>query len=292
MVFPELGIFAVVNHSSVVQISSDGLTWITYSCPQGNWNSIVWSPEDSLFIACGSGGLNFMRSNDGKTWISEASKMPIKPSYCLSGSHISTQPSPTSICYGEGFDKKYVAVTGTNTYFYSEDGISWTSSSSSENLNGSFICCSPELGLYCAVGNQIPYCSIFDGTNWVSSSISEPLNAVCWVSDMKLFVAVGLDSIFISSDGITWTEQKSPNYSYWTNVCYSPELHVIVIVTGSTINCKIGYSFNAIDWFVTDPPEQNNWRGLCWSRELGIFISTSIDGEHKAMTSKYVKRCF
>jgi hypothetical protein len=294
---PEIETFVVVNHSSVIQISSDGLTWTTFSCPQGNWCSVCWSSEDSLFIACNSGGgANFMSSPNGKNWTTFTEQVNARTGYFLSGSRILTQSdrpssgiSPTSVCYGASLDKKYVAVTGSHTYFYSEDGISWTSNIS-ENLAGTFICFAPELGIFCTV--QGNHSSIFDGIDWILSPVLDlSLNSVCWASDLRIFVAVGSNTICTSSNGLKWEEQESPDGSYLSNVCYSPELHLIVAVTGSTINNKIVYSYNGKNWKVTDPPESNTFSGICWSRELGIFIVTSIDGEHKAMISKYVKKC-
>jgi len=289
----ELGIMVVVNHSSIVQISSNGLSWVTTSCPNGNWSSVCWSPETSLFLACGSGG--FMHSSDGRTWTIFSESTHVRTGYYLSGSRLLAQSdrpvglAPTSVCYGAGLDKKYIAVTGTTTFFSSEDGLSWTSSIS-DVPTGSFVCFAQELGIYCSVGNSS---SIFDGEVWKSSSTFEtPLNSVVWIPDILLFVAVGIGSILTSPDGLNWTEQKCPCDSFWSNVCYSPELHLIVAITGSTVNNRIAYSYNSNDWFVTIPPENNTWRGLCWARELGIFVSTSIDGDHKAMVSKYVRRCF
>ena len=102
---------------------------------------------------------------------------------------------PSSLSYCAGLHKAYIAVTGTHTFFYSEDGISWTSNSSDE-LAGTFVCSAPELEIYCAVGSSPPYSSIFDGENWTASSLSSSLSSVCWIPDLKIFVAVGLNSIF------------------------------------------------------------------------------------------------
>jgi hypothetical protein len=117
------------------------------------------------------------------------------------------------------------------------------------------VCWSAELGLFVAVGGGsdvlvrqkiLMYSS--DGINWSAGSFSTPTTflysqpSVCWSPQLSLFVGVsnrlstsvstGENRVFLSSNGITWTEPYNANIvSYCSNyICWSPSLGRLVAV--------------------------------------------------------------
>ena len=90
---PELGIFAAASSSNAsfkAMYSSNGISWTqTFSADESSnngpqWDSMVWCPEISNFVACANGsfyGINndpvLMTSNNGTSWGGTGSGSPL-----------------------------------------------------------------------------------------------------------------------------------------------------------------------------------------------------------------------
>ena len=145
-----------------------------------------------------------------------------------------------------------------------------------------------------SIGKNLRTGSVFDDTGtdsvyatWVTKTVSPTSltwNAMCWSSELNLFVAVSgngtTNSVITSPDGNTWTSQVTPGSSY-NYVCWSPELKMFCAVGSNTIMT----SFDGITWYSQTVPEANAWSGVCWSPQLGKFCAVATTGTNRVMTS-------
>jgi hypothetical protein len=119
-------------------------------------------------------------------------------------------------------------------------------------------------------------------TTWTARLVSQStIHSVCWSPQCALFVAVGLNVIITSPDGISWTSRTVPQANDWLNVCWSPELRLFVAVSNGAL--RVMTSTNGIDWDGKTAIAAD-WWGICWSPELGKFVAVAESGSD-VMTS-------
>jgi len=146
------------------------------------------------------------------------------------------------------------------------------------------VCWSPELGIFCIVGNEIIFTSP-DGAIWTKQSppthtgSSNTWEKVCWSPSLGLFCAVassGTQHVMTSPDGVSWTLHNIQSTSFY-DVCWSPELGLFCAV-GTNYICT---SPDGINWTTQTAPSEH-WLSVIWSPELNLFcacnISTSVGG--------------
>jgi hypothetical protein len=235
---PELSLFVAQGWWGSTYTSSDGVTWTSVASPPGvteaSRHSVIWAPELSLFVSVGDGGA-ISYSSDGITWTAASGSAYGQvlfdvawngSMFCAVGGKV-PQGSWDMTNIGE---KKFKTST---------DGVNWTPGNDNletavgakETLMTS-IAWSPELSIFCTVGEGGECATSPDGTTWTNqpslasawgNDVSPPFTGgqtppvsynsggqVIWNSDANHFIAVGRDGLCAtSSDGVTWTNQPS-----------------------------------------------------------------------------------
>jgi hypothetical protein len=150
-----------------------------------------------------------------------------------------------SVTYADG---KFVAVAGSggsNKVMYSEDGINWTATPSSNDSN-----------------------------NWQSVTYGN-----------GKFVAVassGTNRVMYSEDGINWTGVPSVNESLpWKGVTYGDGIFLAV---SSGIGNRIMYSTDAINWNDAMPfDDRSDWCAVTYGNGKFVAVSSSANSGSSIM---------
>lgn len=238
--------------------------WVTSSTsdalPAGHaFNDIVWSCEKGLFVTTSRSGA-VATSLDGITWTSRT------PTDTRDWNALAFSPRLNLFCaaaYG---------VSTTGNIMTSSDGITWTSSST-PILNNVDMCWSPDLNLFCAVGDNSIATST-DGTTWTSRvAFGTNYSSVCWSSELNIFIALSSNNTTgsYSSNGTTWTTLNSATPC--TTVCWSPELGLLV--GGGTD--LMTTSVNGTSWLTRTAPS-GTFYNMVWAKEPGYFVTQNTGG--------------
>ena len=122
------------------------------------------------------------------------------------------------------------------------------------------ICWSPELAIFCVVGNTSKVMTSPDGINWNLHTIPViyDWHNVCWFPELGIFCAVVTtemggntgNRIMTSSDEITWTLRYLGilSASFFV-ICWSPELSIFFIVSSGS-SLQTSFSYDGINWIV------------------------------------------
>jgi len=89
-------------------------------------------------------------------------------------------------------------------------------------------CYSSPLGLHVAAFSNNTLAYSYNGYFWIPSVSYSAVTYVNWFGDIGLFIGVGGNNIFYSSDGINWTSKKIANISLYC-VEWSKELNLFVV---------------------------------------------------------------
>ena len=295
-------------------------TWTTRaSAIDGEWASVCWSPELSLFCAVGESAV--MISYDGVNWITGNGPAIFYPwsSVCWSpelglfcavitnfSDDVMTSPDGTnwtvvntgfgnitrwySVCWSPELGL-FCAVGFADIGYImtSSDGANWTLQyiGNEEDVLLS-ICWSPELSIFCVVGNNAMTSP--DGVNWtLHTTFPEIFGiSVCWSPELSLFCAVSDpgDRVMTSPNGVNWTSRTSASDTNWWSVCWSPELSIFCAVSSSGTGNRVMTSPDGVNWTSRTSASDNSWRSVCWSPELSIFCAVSSNGSgNRVMTS-------
>jgi hypothetical protein len=165
--------------------------------------------------------------------------------------------------------------------FDNGSGIAWES-----------IAYSPELGLWVALGQgaaqpQHLIATSPDGITWTqrTSSAAGTWNAVIWVADLNLFVAVGSGGLVQTSpDGITWTARTASQANDWRALAYSHSLGLIVAVASNGTN-RVMTSPDGINWTNRTAANAGFWVGVAWSPSLAKFCAIANSAGTQIMHS-------
>jgi hypothetical protein len=243
-------------------------TWTQRTSPvNNNWFSVCWSPELSLFVACGSGSTNkIITSSNGTNWTTQVTPNINGVNY-------------EGICWSPKL-KLFVAVGygGSDSFkiITSPDGINWTAQSIGINIWLWEVCWSSELSLFVATGASYVFTSP-DGINWSAIQINGNWLGVCWSPELSLFVAVsnsGSTRVITSHDAINWTYRPNSIANDWQSVCWSIELGLFVAVSTTGTN-RVMTSTDGINWISRNASTNKIWRSVVWSAELGIFCAVA-----------------
>lgn len=249
---------------------SNNHTWTTRtSTADVAWRSVTYSRDLALWCAVGGSG-NIMTSPDGFTWTARTAPHSV---------------AFTSVAWSHKL-RLFVAVANTGTaqqrVASSPDGITWTARSSSAR-NWSAVVWSPENSLFAAVAYESSTGSAMtspDGVTWTSrTTLTGTLwTALVWVSDLGLFVALGVDTflspyVMTSPDGVTWTRTALSGSDSFTALAWSPELGLLAAVNDAG---GIKTSTDGLTWTTRTSPTASALRGICWNGVNFVAVGSGV----------------
>lgn len=193
--------------------STDGFTWSAPSSgPSGRVRDVIYSPEDSLFVAVSdtSASPRIASSSDATSWTFSSAPGLTTPNFVSLARNNKT-----------GAAIRYVyASTGTLYYATSWGG---TLNSVTTGIAGTLasVAYSPTLDLFVAVfasgtttvgALQRRVVTSTDAINWtIRDSPIAAYRSVTWSSTLGLFIAVGdSGACMVSSNGTSWTAVNVP----------------------------------------------------------------------------------
>ena len=247
--------------STIVATSSDGLTWTQHTLPFAAWESIAWNGSVFCAVSSNDDGRISATSTDGITWTQTT--MPV---YC----------TLSSIAW----NGSVFCTVGKNTVdaFISSDGITWTQSTLPNAAEWSLITSNGQSFVVVANNNSIVAVSS-DGITWSLSTlpISSNWGSLVWNDQDRVFCLFDHnDRKYISSNGITWSEQNGL-------------INGTVLQWNGQLFCTIKSSTSAtspdgIVWTLGNLPVSNTWTSMAWDGSSfcavsnGIIAVTSSDG--------------
>ena len=239
----ELGIFVAVRNVAGISVmySTNGTTWITSTSPAvaNNWNAICWSPQLMQFcvVANTASTTSVMTSNTGTQWVTSTTPSMPLIDVCWSGTATANSTSNVG-CYCA-----ISTIQATSSIMTSFDGLVWTTRASATTaFTNEAVTWSPELSLFCIVGNTATGSSqaiqtSSDGNTWTTrtpSTIGTWL-AVAWSPQLSLFCAAGTN-IMTSPDGLIWTSRAGPSKTV-DRLTWAPSLNIFLgVCTSATAN--------------------------------------------------------
>ena len=179
-----------------------------------------------------------------------------------------------SICYGNG---KYVAISDSNTFAYSTNGINWTETGNglSDRYwisicygNGKFVVVSNDSNIFAYSTN---------GINWIETTnglTNQFWSSICYGNGKYVAVAYSSgNAVAYSSDGINWTETSNGiGDREWVSVCYGNGKYVAVASNSNTF----AYSTDGINWTeTTNGINSRYWWSICYGKDKYVAVSRS-----------------
>ena len=82
----------------------------------------------------------------------------------------------------------------------------------------------------------------------------------------------------IKKNQITWTSNTTTYSNNLTNICWSDELGLGVIIASTGSGNRVLTSTNGINWVERTCPNMN-WKSICWSPELSLFVAVANGGD-------------
>ncbi len=215
--------FCAVGYSAKCATSPDGVNWTPqnnlYSLLGNNWqmNSIVWSPELSMFCAIAayqyfsgeSPDSRCFTSPDGVTWSEQVSFRTLFGDIDMN----SVTWSGTQFC----------AVGWKGRCGTSSDGVTWTNQPNLKIALEQQYATALQMksiawdgSQFCVVGESSGCATSPDGVTWTThielafkTNLTQ-LNSIVWSPELSMFCTVGARGMCATSpDGVTWTKQDS-----------------------------------------------------------------------------------
>ena len=148
---------------------------------------------------------------------------------------------------------------------------------------------SPELGIFCAVGNTGTTAMISsDGIIWTSVTVpNRSWKSITWSSELSRFCAIATsggttDRCMVSSTGLSgsWTIQDVADSSIqWGSITWSPQLSLFCIVSvQSSLFFETSPTGLTGSWETRSVPNTNLYNSVTWSPDLQIFCAVSYSG--------------
>lgn len=228
------GRYVFVGENGNIAATRDFSSWEKATSGTSALKAVTYG--ENRFVAVGENG-SISYSTDGKSW-----------------KQVSTgTQSWTDIAYGNGI---FVAVgnSGTRSWAlgWSEDGVSWTSKSSSSYKN---ICKSVTFGdgKFVGVGDRASYSGTSgystDGKNWTLNNYAGSVLHYCVTYGDGEFVALGRNESILSPDGISWDMDNFPMLSEPHGITFSDGIYAATGNKTSTESGFIVYSSDGSKWF-------------------------------------------
>jgi len=118
-----------------------------------------------------------------------------------------------------------------------------------------------------------------NGTDWILQD-TDSLLLLSIVYGNGLFVAVGVNAVTTSDDGITWVNRAPAESNTWSSVVYGNGVFVAVSRNGTN---RVMTSIDGITWVSRSASENNSWQGVVFAD--GLFVAVASDGTNRVMTS-------
>lgn len=281
------GVYCAVSStdaSTVVMVSSNGVTWTAVDTTVDNINSSSWASVTygntteygPTFVAVASNGsvrvaTSSNITNDlGKDWRAS----PVQPA----------SASYNSVAYG----REVFVMVGNNSVAYSNSGgTTWIQSSpAAANIWRSVAFGTLQNGtdVFVAVSsngtNNRVMRSIDYGKTWTIQSSAANQAWVSIAYGMDMFVAVSTNGfpnqVMTSPDGIAWTLRTTPNVTAeWSSVTYSTAsggLWVALARSGTSSRCMT--SVNGIVW-TARTVFNNAWSSITYNPVNNLLVAVS-----------------
>lgn len=221
---PSLRIAVGVTYNRV-DTSVNCQDWISRTPAAANtWTCVEWSPELGIFCAVASSGTanRVMTSPDGITWTARTSAADNAWSGLAWAARLGLFVA--------------VSTSGTNRVMTSPDGITWTAQTCPSQAWYSVAWSESLNTLVATASDRVMYSQ--DGVNWTQCS-GTPINGygynVIWAEKINKFVVAtysngaGNSSVFVSSDGISWSGTAFIGNRFWYAAAWSPELNRLIV---------------------------------------------------------------
>ncbi len=176
-----------------------------------------------------------------------------------------------------------VVVGDTGTMLSSRDGVTWTIRALPDGGTANMACVIWTGSLWVAVGNVVAGTSIFiseNGITWTQSAMIAGTDLRCLVWTGSIFVIAGIGGIVLTSpDAVTWTAQTSGTTDRFFAAATSGTL---IVLTG--LNGRIITSPDGVTWTSQTSGTANIIRGATWGASQFVvtgdlgLILTSPDG--------------
>lgn len=235
----------------ITSLASNGSVFVAIEVPENN------NLESGAILS----------STDGITWTarSEGSAFNLR-----------------SVIWAHGL---FVTVGDSGTILTSPDGITWTARSSGTTARLSGVIWGSNKYLAYGIGQQNIALSSPDGKSWTIATLNFsypdysyiPNEAIAWGNSK--FVTIGNDSIYTSTDGLTWTS------SYQNSLNVGGSIYSIIWADSQFIAAanNLLTSPDGITWKNRGELNSNISNGLTWGNGKFIVAAagnnlTSIDG--------------
>jgi len=261
------GVWIMVGPVGRVSMSYDGELWIP-----------IDTGETTDFFSVRFHGSLFIATTTNSVWIS-IDGIAWEEQTLGSASDYYTSAYKPSI-------NRYIIAGKDALEMYSDDGVTWVSGgdtqfSASEHIYGS--CYGNET--FVVVGSAGKISTGITGVNWIArtSGITSDIQAVRWIEELSLFVALGKGKgILTSPDAVTWTIRNNVVLSgaqQWHSICWSPELSLFcAVATDGVVGVQVMTSPDGKAWTSRTSASAQQWHSICWSPELSLFCAVAIDG--------------
>ena len=247
-------------------------TWNSREYVSPSMKGIAWSSKLHLFVTIGNDSPYISTSTDGIKW--SARDVPEIRSY-------------SNIIWVSELEI-FVGIS-SNLIIISENGISWNSYGINEGLWKS-ITYSPELNLFCIVGNKGNIAISKDAIKWKKINYSELNNfeSITWSSTLKMFAAVCTNNthrVVISYNGTDWIGIKTGHQNNFKSIIWSPELHMFVAVSNNG-TCRVITSNNGTRWKGIKNLSKGSWEDIHWCSDIHSFIAVGNKPGNEIITSQ------
>jgi len=165
----------------------------------------------------------------------------------------------------------------------SSNGISWQIHTLPSSTNRSWQSIAYGNGIFIAVGDNLANGTniIFissDGINWTQQAmpVSSRWMAVAYGNGTFVAIAEGTGIAAASSDGITWNQSTLPNNSQWFSITYGRGMFV---AASWTINNSdiIATSADGITWNTDTLPAKSYWRHIAYGADTFVIVPSAGD---------------
>lgn len=272
---------STIYHVFLTKLNADAIDWTSQtSASDRDWNGVCWADSLALFIKVASSGTGerVATSPDGLTWTprTSAADSPWK----------SVAWSPTLT-----LAVAVMAGAAGNQVMSSPDGLAWTLRATPGTVDRQLylVIWSTEAALFIAIGATTSDYAIMTSANGIDWTLRETPTGNEWVSvasgtvkGVATLVAVsytttaGEAASATSADGLTWTGQTGLKQGPWTDIVWSPELEMFVVIPYEGL--EGAYSFDGLEWFYSVLPVDLALQNVKWCKKAGVFIAISASG--------------
>ena len=218
---------------------------------------------NGIFFAAGTCGI--FSSTDGISW--------------TQGEYPGVIPAVTAIAYSAFSGGMYIAVGGPLSILKSTNGTTWTTTDISKLQGGLFPFAKVATngsGIWVATGGAYMAVSIDNGASWDSAyatavSTTPAYGQVIFAN--SLFVLLAANSVFTSTDGVTWTLRLTLTVAP-TAVNYTSTSGGTFILVATNF---IYSSIDGISW-VQRSVIAATWRSVEYNTTIGLWVAVGTAG--------------